>query len=285
MHGPTLAAGGFDAASAAFVVPVVVVGIIVFVGVVGAVTAVALTSDTIRDELTDFFDLVAAEPECAAGPLPPWVTRVSDSDEALSPRSDARLHVCGEDDGGSLRVKVANNRNFGTELQASAGDERVSLVKSAAQWGLTLASAIRDTGRPAATIRVDTGPIEADLDALNPALNGGGIVSVFNAGECILSGGAMLCTHHTGEPLSPFGLVTLRPAEPQSLRAIHRGCGIKTNGAIACHNHLTSSTRFSYPSDDPRQFTAVSGSCGLRADGTVECWGPGYRDPFGSRRR
>ena len=110
----------------AVVVPaVVVIGLIVFVGVTVGVAAVALTSDSVHDALKRFFGLVVAEPRCAAAP-PPWVAGVSNSDEALS-RERARLHICGERAGDDLRVKVANNRNYGIQLRASLGAYPVAM--------------------------------------------------------------------------------------------------------------------------------------------------------------
>ena len=104
----------------------IVIGILVFAGATAGVAVVALTSGKIHETLKGFFGLVAEEPRCDTGPLPPWVRRVFDSDEARS-RSDARLHVCGEASGENLRVKVVNNRNFGVELQPASGSEHVGL--------------------------------------------------------------------------------------------------------------------------------------------------------------
>ena len=130
--GPTLsAAGGFGAtppphfAAHAFVAPLIVVGILVFVGVAAAVTVVALNNDVIHDALKEFFELVADEPACS-GPLPAWATFVTDSDEGLPP-GRARLHTCGQNADGALSVKVVNNRNYGTEVQGPASGRAVSL--------------------------------------------------------------------------------------------------------------------------------------------------------------
>ena len=112
--------------AAALILPVIVIGILVFAGATAGVAAVALTSEKIHETLKGFFGLVAEEPRCDTGPLPPWVRRVFDSDEARS-RSDARLHVCGEASGENLRVRVVNNRNFGVELQPASGSEHVEL--------------------------------------------------------------------------------------------------------------------------------------------------------------
>ena len=131
--GPVLFAGpaGLGAPSGALdytlAIPfVIVVGIIIFVAVLATVTVVALTSDTVHDALKRFFGLVVDEPDCGSGFLPHWVESVSDSDASLS-RERARLHTCAQSAANSLRVKVANNRNYGVQIAAPAGSYPVSM--------------------------------------------------------------------------------------------------------------------------------------------------------------
>ena len=54
---------------------------------------------------------------------------MSDSDAGLS-HERARLHTCAESSGEDLRVKVANNRNYGIELDARTGRHGVSISRS-----------------------------------------------------------------------------------------------------------------------------------------------------------
>ena len=86
----------------------------------------ALTSDSVDDALRRFFGLTADEPDCDGRGLPVWVESVSNSDAGRS-HERARLHTCAESSGEDLRVKVANNRNYGIELDARTGRHRVSL--------------------------------------------------------------------------------------------------------------------------------------------------------------
>ena len=149
--GPTLMAGR-GAPSVAGPGAVVIGLIKIFIAVTTVVTVVSLTSDLVRDRLAEFFGLRVKDSPCPNLSLferfilPRWVDGVSHSDDALS-ESRARLHACGEADGDYLRVRVANNRNYGIQLKASAGDHPVSLasgsepstlieqaVKALAEW-------------------------------------------------------------------------------------------------------------------------------------------------------
>ena len=123
--GPAGFSGSAGPTVHALAVPLVVIGLIVFVGVAVGVAAVALTSDTVHDVLKRFFGLVVDAPRCSFAP-PSWVDRVSNSDEALA-HERARLHICGERTGDDLRVKVANNRNYGIQLRASQGAYPVAM--------------------------------------------------------------------------------------------------------------------------------------------------------------
>ena len=124
-HGPAVYAGSAGFAAYAVVVPVVVVGLIVFGGIAAGVGVAALTSDSVSDALRRFFGLIVDEPECD-NRLPQWVAGVSDSEKGL-PKDRPRLHTCAESTGEDLRVKVANNRNYGVEITASEGGHPVSL--------------------------------------------------------------------------------------------------------------------------------------------------------------
>ena len=116
---------GGSGASPALAVPVIVVALIVFVVVAGVVGVVALTSDTVHDALKKFFGIYADEPSCSGG-LPSWVAGFSDADEALKGLRP-RMHTCGETAGDDLRVKVANNRNYGVELTTPRNRHSVSM--------------------------------------------------------------------------------------------------------------------------------------------------------------
>ena len=116
---------GGPGASPALALPLIVVALIVFVVVAGAVGVVALTSDTVHDALKKFFGLYADEPSCSGG-LPSWVAGFSDADEALKGLRP-RMHTCGETAGDDLRVRVANNRNYGVELTTPRNRHSVSM--------------------------------------------------------------------------------------------------------------------------------------------------------------
>ena len=108
-------------------VPLVVIGLIIFVGTAVAVGVVALASDAVHDALKNVFGLFADEPECHGRGVPSWVDTVSDSDEDLS-KARARLHTCGESKGDDVRVKVVNNRNYGIQFNANRGHTPVALT-------------------------------------------------------------------------------------------------------------------------------------------------------------
>ena len=108
-------------------VPLVVIGLIIFVGTAVAVGVVALASDAVHDALKNVFGLFADEPECHGRGVPSWVDTVSDSDEDLS-KARARLHTCGESKGHDVRVKVVNNRNYGIQFNANRGHTPVVLT-------------------------------------------------------------------------------------------------------------------------------------------------------------
>ena len=122
--GPGAALGATDSLLA--LATVVVVGLVIFLGVGTTTAFLALNSDSVDDVLRLLFSLTADEPDCDQFGLPPWVRSVSDSDAGLS-RERARLHTCAESSGDNLLVKVANNRNYGIELDAPIGRHRVSL--------------------------------------------------------------------------------------------------------------------------------------------------------------
>ena len=124
-YGPAVYAGSAGFAAHALVVPLVVVGLIVFGGIAAGVAVAALTSDSVSDALRRFFGLTVDEPQCG-NRLPQWVAGVSDSEKGL-PKDRPRLHTCAESTGEDLRVKVANNRNYGVEITASEGGHPVSL--------------------------------------------------------------------------------------------------------------------------------------------------------------
>ena len=86
----------------------------------------ALSSDSVHDALKKFFGLYADEPSCS-GDEPGWVKGLSISDERLGGLR-ARFHACGETAGRNLRVRVANNRNYGVELQTARTSRRVSML-------------------------------------------------------------------------------------------------------------------------------------------------------------
>ena len=135
--GPTVMAGGGVPSVAA--PAAVVIGVIkFFVAVTATVTVVALTSSAVRDFLADFFGQRVDDPcpspsSAGVSSLPLWVDGVSDSDEARSEDRAPRLYACGERDGDYLRVRVANNRNYGIQLKASPNDHPVSLASGKRQ--------------------------------------------------------------------------------------------------------------------------------------------------------
>ena len=113
-----------DYTLAPFAIPTYVVLGLIFVGSAVAVTVVALTSDVVHDALKKLFGLDVAPPRCDSSGLPVWVEGLSASDEGAG---RPRLYVCGESEGDDLRVRVANNRNYGIELDASVKDYPVSI--------------------------------------------------------------------------------------------------------------------------------------------------------------
>ena len=144
-YGPVVFAGSAGPTAHALAIPAqLVIGLIVFGAITVGVGVVALTSDSVHDALKRLFGLGAVEPVCGGG-LPQWVAGVSHSDEGLSPER-ARLHACGESVDNDLRVKVANNRNYGIELKTSEGGYPVSLPGGNNPTGL-LEIAIKETCR------------------------------------------------------------------------------------------------------------------------------------------
>ena len=116
-----------DSGDPTLAVPLVVIGLIIFVGTFVAVGVVALTSDHVHDVLKRLFGLVAREPVCDSSGLPSWVDALSDSEGSQSD-TRARLHTCGQSAGDDLLVKVVNNRNYGIQFNARSGMTPVTLA-------------------------------------------------------------------------------------------------------------------------------------------------------------
>ena len=130
------------------------------------------------------------------------------------------------------------------------------------------------TQEPEATITPET---PESGEAVNPALDGGGVISSSN--------GTHTCGLRPDRTITCWGANDLGEADPPEGRfaMVSAGdlhtCGLRVDGTLECWGG-----NFDGRSDAPGgTFIAVSAgsdhTCGLRTDGTIECWGLNYHGP------